>query len=125
MKKIDLFLGGLVLSMMLVASAIWCQTLSITLHAQWSPNPAADNVIQYKVVVDGGTPVIVPASTCGPTLCSVAFTVTSFAGHNVTLNAQNLLISTSPASLQDSPTVALPFTLNVKAGSVAGGVVGP
>lgn len=115
----------LALAFLCLATAASAQTLSISLHATWNPNLAADNVVSYKVVVDGGAPVIVPASACSPTQCSVAFTVTSFAGHNVTLTAQNLLISTTPASLQDGPTVAVPFSLNVKAGAVAGGAVGP
>lgn len=101
------------------------QTLSITLHAQWNPNPPAENVVQYVMTIDGGSDVVIPAVSCAPTVCSQAYSVPSFGAHAVTLKAQNLLISTTPTSLQSGPTVALSYTLGATPSAVGGGKVGP
>lgn len=101
------------------------QTLSITLRAQWNPNPPAENVVQYVMTIDGGNDIVIPAASCTPTLCSQTYSVPSFGAHNVTLKAQNLLISTLPTSLQSGPVVTLPYTLGATPTGVSGGKVGP
>lgn len=100
------------------------QTLSITLHALWNPNPPADNVVRYIMTIDGGSDIVIPAASCTPSLCSQTFSVPTFGKHAITLKAQNLLISTQPASLQDGPVLTLPYTLGIGPSPIAGGTVG-
>lgn len=87
------------------------QTLSITLHAMWTPNPPLENVVQYVMTIDGGSNIIIPASSCTPSLCSQTFSVPTFGHHVITLRAQNLLISTLQNSLQDGPVTTFAYTL--------------
>lgn len=105
---------------------LYAQTVPVNLGARWNPNPASEGVTQYQLVVDGGAPVTVLASTCSATECAVRFDVAAYGPHTATLVAQNLQLSTDPTSLQSSvPPVSLSFVLSARPGAVTGGTVRP
>ena len=87
-----------------------------TVHATWTPNAATDNVVQYTVVLDTATPVILLATGCSATVCSQALTVPTFGVHSVTLIAQNQGLS----GLQSSSPATVNFTLAAAPTVVAG-----
>jgi hypothetical protein len=92
---------------------LYAQSLPATKHAVWSPSvvdASHSAPTQYKVVVDGGTPIILLASSC-TTTCSQAITLNSFGAHTVSVAAQNPSLSTDP-TLQDSSFVTVTFSLN-------------
>lgn len=91
-----------------------------TLTATWTPNPASDNVISYKLALDAAAPAVVQTTACTVTLCTTTLTVVSFGAHVASLRATNLKVSSNPASQQDSPPLNLSFTLNQAAGTPAG-----
>lgn len=91
-----------------------------TLTATWTPNPASDNVVSYKIGVDAIAPAVVPVTACTPSLCTTTITVPSFGAHVASLRATNLKVSTNPASLQDSLPLNVNFTLNQTATMPAG-----
>jgi len=91
---------------------LYAQTLPATVHAQWDPPAAADNVTGYTMTLDGGAPVNVP-NTIDPSCTCVRtpLTVPAFGAHTVSVVANNLLISTDPTSTQSSTPTAIAFTL--------------
>jgi hypothetical protein len=91
---------------------VYAQTLPVTVHPQWSPNPVGENVVQYVVTLDGANPVTVLASACSPTLCTAAVVVNAFGAHVSNLVAQNLEIDSDPTTLQSSPPAILNWRLN-------------
>lgn len=102
---------------------LYAQTLPSTRTATWTPNPAADNVVVYKVQLDGGAIQRVLPSACTPTLCSAGVDVPTFGPHILRLIATNLAISTEPTSEQDSPATVLAFTLNQAPNAITGGAI--
>jgi hypothetical protein len=91
---------------------LYAQSLPATIHAQWDPPAAADNVTNYTMTLDGGAPVTVPNvvdQTC--TCIRTALTVPAFGSHTVSVVANNLLVSTDPTSTQSSTPTAVSFTL--------------
>jgi len=105
------------------AVTLYAQTLPATIHAQWDPPAAADNVTGYTMTLDGGAPVNVP-NTIDPSCSCVrtALVVPAFGAHTLNVVAINLLISSDPTSTQTSPPAAVAFTL-AKAAVVSNGKV--
>jgi hypothetical protein len=104
---------------------VYAQTVPTIVHAQWAPNAAADNVTGYTVVVDGGAPLAVPAALDATCSCIQApLSLSTFGSHTVSVTASNLLLSSDPASGQQSgtPTVVT-FALNKSPAAVGGAVV--
>ena len=100
-------------ALFLFATSAQAQTPA-TVHASWTPNPATDNVTQYSLTLDAGTPVVILASACSATLCpaaALAVTVPTFGSHTVSLVAQNLKLTTDPTSIQSGPATTITFTL--------------
>ena len=101
------------------------QTLPATLKVRWDPNVASENVIAYRLTVDGGAPVTVapvvdPACSC----VQAPITLAAFGPHSVSVVAVNLELSGDPTSEQissDPSTVA--FVLNAAPGKVKGQAV--
>lgn len=121
-------LGFLIVMMVMMACPpsgliLEAQTVPAVKHAVWNPNPTADNVTQYKLVLDGGTQQTVPLTACTATLCSVMFTIPTFGAHSLSVFAQNLSLSTDPTSLQDSAPATVAFTLNAAAKTPAGATI--
>ena len=99
---------------------IYAQTLPVTLHAQWTPNPTSENVTAYQLTLDTATPQTIAPTVCTATLCDTPLVVTTFGAHTVSLTAQNLEVSTDPASIQVSLAATLSFTLVQQAGRPGG-----
>jgi hypothetical protein len=100
------------------------QTVPATIHAQWDPPAAGENVTGYTMTLDGGAPVNVanvvdPSCTCIRT----PLTVPAFGAHTLNVVAVNLLISGDPSSTQTSTPATVAFTL-AKAAVVSGARVG-
>lgn len=91
---------------------LYAQTLPSVKHATWIPNPASQNVTQYVVTLDSGTPTTVLASSCTATLCTGTIAIPAFGNHSISVTAQNLALSTDPTSLQSGPAAAVSFSLN-------------
>ena len=116
----------LVLAAALLFSRQLAAQTPATVHATWSPNPTTDNVVQYTVSVDAGTPIIVLASSCSATQCPTApllLTVGAFGAHTVTIAAQNLKLSTDPTSFQSGPALSVSFTLGAVPSVVVAGKI--
>ena len=102
------------------------QSVPFVAHAQWDPAPASEGVTSYTLTLDGGAPV-----TVAPTLdqsCScirTPITIPAFGAHTVSITATNLLLSTDPASGQQSSAPAVvTFSLNRSPGAITGGKIG-
>lgn len=94
------------------AVVVYAQSLPATIHAQWDPPAAADNVTNYTMTLDGGAPVTVPNVVDPSCTCiRTPLTVPAFGAHTVNVVANNLLISTDPTSTQTSTPTAVAFTL--------------
>lgn len=91
----------------------YAQSLPATIHAQWTPNPASDNVTKYVLTLDG-TPIDEPTALDATCSCvRVPLVVPSFGAHTATIRACSLLVSTDPTSSTCGPvSVAVAFTLN-------------
>jgi hypothetical protein len=102
---------------------LYAQSLPATIHAQWDPPAAGDNVTGYTMTLDGGAPVNVP-NTVDPscTCIRTPLTVPAFGAHTLNVVAVNLLISGDPSSAQSSTPASVSFTL-AKAAVVTGGKV--
>lgn len=57
------------LSLLLV---LLLQTFPLTVKAYWQPNAVSDQVTNYTIAVDGGTPVSVPPIAINDTNCPLA-----------------------------------------------------
>ena len=80
-------------------ATIQAQSLPVTLHAEWSPNVATDQVTSYTVTLDGGTPQTVQASSCSTTVCrSADFSINDQNPHTVAVVAVNAFASSAPAT---------------------------
>lgn len=108
--------GGLVLE---------AQSVPFVARAQWDPPAAADGVVSYSVTLDGAAPIVVapvvdPACSCVQTPISIP----TFGSHTVTVTSTNLLLSTDPASGQQSSAPAvITFSLNRSPSAVTGGKI--
>ena len=58
---------------------IYAQSLPATVHANWTPNAATENVTQYQVTLDTGPAVVALPTVCTATTCITTLTVPSFA----------------------------------------------
>ena len=107
MKKV-LFVLVLVLLTSSVARA------QSTATASWNPNPATDNVVQYRMVVDNNAPITILPTACSATICTFGLTgVTAGVAHTVSLTAWNATI-TGGTVLQSSLPSTASFTINNK-----------
>jgi hypothetical protein len=105
------------------AVVLYAQTLPATIHAQWDPPAAGDNVTSYTMTLDGGAPVTVANTVDQSCSCIRSpLTVPTFGAHTVAVVANNLLLSTDPTSTQTSSPTSVSFTL-AKAAVVTGGKV--
>lgn len=123
---VGLLLGGCLLfaGCKSASTVLYAQSLPTTLTAQWDANPAADNIIAYTLVVDGGTAVRVPPAVNTSCNCvQQTFPVTNYGPHTVTVRAINLLIASEPTSEQVSPPLDVPFTLNAAPTAAKNGLV--
>ena len=105
---------------------LYAQTLPLTIHASWNPNPPAENVVKYVLTLDG-TPIDEPTATDATCMCvKVPLTIASFGSHSVTVKACNLLVSTDPASFNcGAASMAVNFVVNASPATVpTGGKVG-
>jgi hypothetical protein len=94
---------------------VYAQSLPATVHVTWTPS-VVDSThsapIQYSVVTDGGTAVVLQASSCTSTLCTVAISVNSFGQHSTVVSAQNYKIDSDPSTIQSSPAAPRVWVLN-------------
>jgi hypothetical protein len=98
---------------------IRAQTVPVTLHARWNPNPPTENVTNYQITLDTAAPQDVALTSCTATVCDATFVVPTFGAHSLALVAQNLLLSGDPTSVQSSPPTTVSFTLNPSPGRSA------
>ena len=93
------------------------QTLPYTAHAQWDPPPAADNVTNYQVTLDGGAPMnVAPIVNTTCACIQTPITLATAGTHTVSVVAQNQALSTDPATIQSSAPTSVTFQLNLAAG---------
>ena len=98
---------------------LYAQILPRAATATWNPNPATDNVIDYQLTLDAGTPLTLLATACSATTCSQAISLTAFGSHTVSVVARNLSLSTDPTSLQASLPTSVMVILNRAPGGPA------
>lgn len=99
---------------------LFAQSVPTTVTASWNANPAADNVTQYQVALDGGAALVVLPAACVAGVCKATVPVNSFGAHAVALTAGNLKIDSDPTTLQLSTPAALSFRLNPAAATPGG-----
>ncbi len=105
------------------ALVLYAQTLPMTVHAIWNANPAPPPATQYSITLDGGSPVVMSASSCTST-CSQALTLAGFGTHQIVIVAQTQKITPSPdTSTWDSSPISLTFSLNAAPKPVTGATV--
>lgn len=96
-------------------TVLYAQSLPASLHAQWDIPPANNNIISYKVSLDGGTATVIPVAnvtldnTCN--CVKVPITVPSLGNHTLSVISTYQFISTDPNSVQDSAPATVSFTL--------------
>ena len=96
------------------ALVLFAQSVPVTKTATWAVNPATQNVVSYTFTLDGGTPVVIPASACAAT-CSTPAVLAAFGNHAYTVVATNVDLSGGSGvsgSNQNSPAASLSFSLN-------------
>lgn len=103
---------------------LYAQSLPATFHANWDKNPAVNNVVSYKVILDGGVPLTLLATACQAT-CLQTITLNAFGAHVISLVAQNLLNTNDPTSFQDSTPVTVNWFLQQKPATPAAPTITP
>ena len=94
---------------------LYAQTLPANIHATWDIPPAGNNIISYKISLDGGTATVIPVanatvdSTCN--CIKIPITVPSLGAHTLSVISTYQFISTDPSSVQDSAPATVSFTL--------------
>ena len=94
----------LIILLLVIASNIACiatleaQSFPLTVHAEWNPNPATEEVSSYQVSFNGGAPLIVVATSCTSICKSTDFTVQVAGPASVTVVAVNQWGSSAPAT---------------------------
>lgn len=104
---------------------LFAQSFPTTVHAQFTPSPASENVTGYRIVLNGAAPFIAPPSVCSATVCSVVLNIPSAGNYSVAVNAQNLQLSTTPASTQNGPVTTTTFSINLAPGALTNQTVTP
>lgn len=104
------------------SSIVYAQSVPTTVRAQWQPNDTADKVISYTVTLDGGAPVTVQPVTDATCACvQTTLSIPAFGAHTFTVVANNLLLTTDPASgQQSSAATVVAFSLNKSPAVVTG-----
>ena len=69
----------------------------VNITAVWDPNPAADNVTNYSLSVNGNN-INVPTSNCNVTECTQVITVPSAGTYTLELRAYNFWGSSLPTT---------------------------
>lgn len=103
-------------------AVLFAQSLPATKTASWNVNASSDNVTAYTFTLDGGTPVVIPASSCTAT-CSTPMLLSTFGAHSYTVFASNASLSGGTGvtgTPQNGPSSALAFNLNQQPGSIGG-----
>ena len=100
-------------------TTLYAQVLPYVATATWPPNPAGELIVEYRLTLDGGMPVVIPASACAAT-CTSPLSVPAFGAHTAALTAWNLRISTDPTSLQSTGPSSTLFTLKPAPGPAGG-----
>jgi hypothetical protein len=88
---------------------LYAQTVPATVHASYDFKGVA---ISYKIALDGGTPIVVPASACTASPCLTAVTVPTFGNHVMSEIVTFQLVSSDPTSITDSPPLTFNWSLN-------------
>lgn len=126
MKRLALLLGFALLlvfcapgiPVLTPIATIEAQSFPVTVHAEWSLNPAGDNVTSYSVTLDGGTPTTVQPVLNAACSCvkSGTFSIADSSAHSVSVVAVNQWGQSAP--------LALAFQVKIAA-VPTGGVVKP
>lgn len=101
-------------------TVLYAQTLPSVVKAQWTPNPASENVTQYQVTLDGGAPLTLLATACTATLCTQTVTVAAYGAHTASVVAQNVWLSSDPTATGTSPAATVNFVLSPAPGQPSG-----
>ncbi len=88
---------------------IEAQTLPYTIKLAWDNNPAADNITNYNLIVDGVTTSI-STTLCSNTGCFTQTDLTALGVHQISVTATNQF-GTSPVS----GCVSCSMTINLQA----------
>lgn len=103
------------------STTIFAQSLPQTLHVTFDARPAGENIVQYKLTLDGTTDFVLPANACqAGQRCDLPFQVTSYGPHSIALVSQNQDLSGDTevmGALQSSQAKVINFTLNPPPGS--------
>lgn len=105
---------------------IYAQSVPYTATVKWNPNPVGDNVSSYTVTLDTGTPQVIQASTCTPTLCSTTVSIPTFGAHSWSVFATNQTLSGGTGvtgTPQNGNASSQAFSLNQKPVAPAGQVI--
>lgn len=99
----------LTLWILLIPTMLVAQTFPLTVKAYWDPNPVADAVTSYTLVVDGGTLTTIQPISTNDTNCPVAqfpsgcivapVTIAAAGQHTFVVTAVNQWGSSAPATL--------------------------
>lgn len=101
---------------------LYAQSVPLTVHVAWDPEPAVLAVTGYTVTLDGGSPLSVPANACGPQVCSTPLVIGTTGPHSINVTATNLDAFGTP---QTGAPAVLPFTVQPKPGAVTNVKVTP
>ena len=103
---------------------LYAQAVPATLKARWDPNPATDNVTEYRITLNGGAPIVVaPTLNAACSCIQQEITIPAFGAYTVAVVAVNQSLSTDPTSAQVSDATNLSFTLSPPPGLVKNGKI--
>ncbi|HEX4841345.1 MAG TPA: hypothetical protein VFV60_04195 [bacterium] len=118
MKRV--LLGFALIGLALAAGCVEtvdAQTLPITLHVEWTPNPASDAVTGYTFTLDTGAAQAIDPSTCTATICrSASFAINDTNVHQVSLTATNTFGTSTPATASFTVKISTPSGLKIQKG---------
>lgn len=108
-----------------VLPVLYAQIFPANLGATWDPNPVGDNVVDYRLRLDGIVVATIPASVCSPTVCAGRFDVAAYGSHSLTVAARNArvdVLNDLQEGLQSDPVA---FVLSAAPGKAGGQGVRP
>jgi hypothetical protein len=132
MKTVWMNVGAIALALALIfglahgkKNVIYAQSVPYTATVTWTPNSATDNVTQYNMTLDAGTPQTVLPQACTVTTCTAQVSIGAFGSHNLSVTAQNCVITGGGATctIQVSNPATISFALNQKPTPVNGVVI--
>lgn len=93
-----------------MGNVLFAQSLPTTVHAVFAQS-VSGGVVDYKIVTDGGAPVIAPLTACVSGTCTVTVPINAWGNHSTVVYTRGARTSDDP-TFTEVPTAAHAWSLN-------------